>query len=78
MSKNYAEGNSPLDVVGEILDTASYGKYEVGYPDVDVIGLYRQDRDDGRYSFYIDIEIENGKVVDFWKDDNEYDESKEY
>lgn len=39
---------------------------EVGYPEVGVVGLYSQERDDGSYSFYIDVET--GKVLDFWKD----------
>lgn len=40
---------------------------EIGYPDTEVVGLYSQERDDGRYSFYIDIETY--KVLDFWKDE---------
>lgn len=40
---------------------------EVGYPDTEVVGLYSQERDDGRYDFYLDIET--GKVLDFWKDE---------
>ena len=39
---------------------------EVGYPEVGVVGLYSQEREDGSYSFYIDVET--GKVLDFWKD----------
>ena len=39
---------------------------EVGYPEAGVVGLYYQERDDGSYSFYIDVET--GKVLDFWKD----------
>ena len=41
---------------------------EVGYPESEVVGLYSQERDDGRYSFYIDIETY--KVLDFWKDED--------
>ena len=42
---------------------------EVGYPESDVVGLYSQERDDGVYSFYIDVETY--KVLDFWKDEEE-------
>lgn len=41
---------------------------EVGYPNCNVVGLYSQERDDGRYSFYIDVET--NKVLDFWKDED--------
>ena len=40
---------------------------EVGYPESEVVGLYSQERDDGSYSFYIDMETY--KVLDFWKED---------
>lgn len=60
----------------DLMWSSDWNGYEVGFPEIEAIGLYSQDSDDGRYSFYIDIE--NGKVVDFWKDDNEYDESMEY
>ena len=39
---------------------------EVGFPNSEVVGLYSQERDDGSYSFYIDMET--NKVLDFWKD----------
>lgn len=41
---------------------------EVGYPESGVVGLYSQERDDGHYSFYIDMETD--KVLDFWKDED--------
>lgn len=41
---------------------------EVGYPDSGVVGLYSQERDDGIYSFYLDMET--SKVLDFWKDED--------
>ena len=40
---------------------------EVGYPELGVVGLYSQDRDDGSYSFYIDMET--NKVLEFWKEE---------
>ena len=40
---------------------------EVGFPESAIVGLYSQERDDGSYSFYIDIET--FKVLDFWKDE---------
>lgn len=40
---------------------------EVGYPESEIVGLYSQERDDGTYSFYIDMEA--NKVLEFWKDD---------
>ena len=40
---------------------------EVGYPDSGVVGLYSQEREDGSYSFYLDMETY--KVLDFWKDE---------
>lgn len=43
--------------------------YEVGFPDSEVVGLYSQERDDGIYSFYIDMETD--EVLDFWKEDME-------
>lgn len=39
---------------------------EVGYPESKIVGLYSQERDDGRYSFYLDMDT--GKVLDFWKE----------
>lgn len=42
--------------------------YEVGYPESLVVGQYSQQRDDGRYSFYIDTETD--RVLDFWKDED--------
>ena len=41
---------------------------EVGYPESGVVGLYSQERDDGIYSFYLDMETY--KVLDFWKDED--------
>ena len=41
---------------------------EVGYPESGVVGLYSQERDDGRYSFYLDMETY--EVFDFWKDED--------
>ena len=41
---------------------------EVGYPACNVVGLYSQERDDGVYSFYIDIETD--RVLDFWKEED--------
>ena len=38
---------------------------EVGYPELEIVGLYSQERDDGWYSFYLDMETY--KVLDFWK-----------
>ena len=40
---------------------------EVGYPDSEVVGLYSQQRDDGCYYFYIDMDTI--KVLDFWKEE---------
>lgn len=42
---------------------------EVGYPESDVVGLYSQERDDGCYYFYIDMDT--NKVLDFWKEEEE-------
>lgn len=39
---------------------------EVGFPNSEVVGLYSQERDDGSYSFCLDMET--GEVLDFWKD----------
>lgn len=41
---------------------------EVGYPESEIVGLYSQVRDDGRYSFYLDMGT--GKMLDFWKDED--------
>ena len=40
---------------------------EVGYPESELVGLYSQERYDGVYSFYIDMET--NKVLEFWKDE---------
>ena len=40
---------------------------DVGYPESEIVGLYSQERDDGYYRFYIDMDT--GKVLDFWKDE---------
>lgn len=47
---------------------SDWNGYEVGYPDSEIVGLYSQERDDGSYSFYIDMGTE--KVLDFWKDED--------
>lgn len=48
--------------------SSDWGGDEVGYPESEVVGLYSQERDDGCYSFYIDMETY--KVLDFWKDED--------
>lgn len=48
--------------------SSDWNGYEVGYPTAEVVGLYSQERDDGRYSFYLDMETD--KVLDFWKDED--------
>ena len=40
---------------------------EVGFPESEVVGLYSQAREDGIYSFYLDMETE--EVLDFWKEE---------
>ena len=42
---------------------------EVGYPESDVVGLYSQERDDGCYYFYIDMDT--NRVLDFWKEEED-------
>lgn len=42
---------------------------EVGYPESDVVGLYSQERDDGCYYFYIDMDT--NMVLDFWKEEED-------
>ena len=42
---------------------------EVGYPESDVVGLYSQERGDGCYYFYIDMDT--NKVLDFWKEEED-------
>ena len=51
----------------DLMWSSDWDGYEVGYPESEVVGLYWQERDDGRYSFYLDIETY--KVLDFWKDE---------
>ena len=46
--------------------SSDWNGYEVGFPDSEIVGLYWQEREDGRYSFYIDFETD--EVLDFWKD----------
>ena len=52
--------------------SSDWNGYEVGFPDSEVVGLYWQEREDGRYSFYIDFERD--EILDFWKDDLEDEE----
>lgn len=52
----------------DLIWSSDWNGYEVGYPDSEVVGLYSQERDDGRYYFYIDIET--NKVLDFWKEED--------
>lgn len=49
--------------------SSDWNGYELGYPESEVVGLYWHVRDDGRYSFYIDIDT--NEVLDFWKDEVE-------
>lgn len=45
---------------------------EVGYPEVGVVGLYMQVRDDATYYFYIDTE--NNRLLEFWVDPDSLEE----
>lgn len=61
-----------LTLTIDLTDTAwqsDWNGYEVGFPEAEVVGLYAQARDDGTYYFYIDMG--EGKVLDFWKEDTE-------
>lgn len=46
---------------------------EVGYPEVEVVGLYMQERDDAVYYFYIDVE--NNRLLEFWVDPDSLEEN---
>ena len=48
--------------------SSDWNGYEVGYPESEVVGMYSQERDNGCYSFYIDVETST--VLDFWKDED--------
>ena len=52
----------------ELAWSSDWNGDEVGFPNSEVVGLYSQERDDGGYSFYLDMETY--KVLDFWKDEN--------
>lgn len=52
----------------DLVWSSDWDGYEVGYPEVEVVGLYLQERDDGCYNFYLDMETY--KVLDFWKDED--------
>ena len=52
--------------------SSDWNGYEVGYPESGVVGLYSQEREDGVYSFYLDMETY--KVLDFWKEVEELEE----
>ena len=52
----------------DLIWSSDWNGGEVGYPESAVVGLYSQERVDGRYSFYIDMETY--KVLDFWKDED--------
>lgn len=57
-----------MNVTIELIDLAwssDWNGDEVGYPESEIVGLYSQERDDGSYSFYIDMETY--EVLDFWK-----------
>lgn len=49
--------------------SSDWNGYEVGFPEVGVVGLYSQERDDGTYSFYLDMET--GNILDFWMEVDE-------
>lgn len=42
--------------------SSDWNGYEVGYPESEVLGLYSQERGDGCYSFYIDIETDRPSI----------------
>lgn len=52
----------------DLVWSSDWNGYEVGYPESEIVGLYTQERDDGYYSYYIDI-VTN-KVLEFWKDED--------
>ena len=53
----------------DLAQSSDWNGDEVGYPESEVVGLYSQERDDGRYSFYLDMETY--QVLDFQKDELE-------
>ena len=52
----------------DLVWSSDWNGYEVGYPESEVVGLYLQERDEGCYNFYIDMETY--KVLEFWKDED--------
>lgn len=54
--------------LNNLLWSSDWNGDEVGYPESGVVGLYSQERDDGSYSFYIDMYTR--EILDFWKDED--------
>ena len=52
----------------DLVWSSDWNGYEVGYPELEVVGLYLLEKDDGCYNFYLDMETY--KVLDFWKDED--------
>lgn len=48
--------------------SSDWNGYEVGYPDVPVVGLYRDTEETNHY-----IDIEKNEILESWKDDDEDD-----
>ena len=55
--------------LSELAWSSDWNGDEVGYPESDVVGLYSQERDDGCYYFYIDMDT--NMVLDFWKEEED-------
>ena len=55
--------------LSDLAQSSDWNGDEVGYPESDVVGLYSQERDDGCYYFYIDMDT--NKVLDFWKEEED-------
>lgn len=49
--------------------SSDWNGYEVGYDDIDVVGLYTQYRENGEYNFYIDMET--NAILELWKSEDE-------
>lgn len=47
--------------------SSDWSGYEVGFDEHDVVGLYRNETEDGSYNYYIDMETL--ELLEFWRSD---------
>ena len=55
--------------ISDCIWSSDWNGYEVGFDDIDIVGLYSKEVPSGIVNFYINIET--GEVLDVWLDNED-------